>query len=141
MICVECGSLKIENRELKLCGTCNKFRRKVDMVKLPEDPKPIAKVSDVQSKLLQKYAQLKKKFMLNRWCAYHGKPCLPTDIHHSAGRVGVDENGVPMLLATQYFVPVCRIAHQYIEEHPKWAKENGFSENRLLSKASKEEEI
>jgi hypothetical protein len=130
--CIECG--KRAEGTTGLCATHNKLRRVTDNVKLPDDPKPIKKVSDTQGVLLRKYGVLKKKFMLNKWCAYHGKPCLPTDIHHSAGKVGVDENGVPMLLAAQYFVPLCREAHSYIETHPRFAKENGYSESRLVNR-------
>jgi hypothetical protein len=130
--CTECG--KRAEGNTGLCATHNKLRRVSENVKMPEDPKPLKKVSDSQAVLLRKYAALKKKFMLNKWCAYHGRPCLPTDIHHAAGKIGVDENGVPMLLAVQYFVPLCREAHSFIEVNPKFAKENGFSEDRLVKR-------
>jgi hypothetical protein len=131
MICTGCGSLKIENRELSLCSSCNRLNRKAEKITV-KDAEPISKVSDKQRKLLNQYAVLKKKFMLNRWCAYHGNPCLPTDIHHAKGRIGfADEKEIPLLLDTRFFVPLCREAHKFIEENPKFAKEHGYSESRL----------
>lgn len=118
------------------CARCNRLERKAANAKMPDDPKPIAKVSDNQSKLLARYGPLKKKFLFGRWCAYHGKPCLPTTVHHAAGRIGfIDEwareHDVPALLDVRHFVPLCLEAHTYIEEHPAFAKENGYSEDRL----------
>jgi hypothetical protein len=114
------------------CATCLQLERRADRVKMPSDPDPIKKVSQSQAKLLSQYAVIKKRFMLNRWCAYHGKPCLPTDIHHAKGRVGfADEQEIPLLLDVRYFVPVCRVGHDYIEANPQFAKDNGFSESRL----------
>jgi hypothetical protein len=113
------------------CSSCNRLLRKADKVTV-KDAEPIQKVSEKQGKLLSKYAQLKKKFMLGRWCAYHGKPCLPTDIHHAKGRIGfADDQEIPLLVDVRYFVPLCREAHKFIEENPKFAKENGYSESRL----------
>jgi hypothetical protein len=130
MFC-SCGSNKIENKELNLCASCNKFNRKSEKVTV-KDAEPIQKVSEKQKKLLSQYATLKKKFMLGTWCAYHGKPCLPTDIHHAKGRIGfADDQEIPLLIDVRYFVPLCREAHKFIEENPKYAKENGYSESRL----------
>jgi hypothetical protein len=131
-----CGK-PVENRDLMLCSTHNKLRRKIDSIKLPEDPKPIKKVSDIQSKLLAQYAVLKKKFILKKWCAYHGKPCLPTDIHHQLGREGsADDKEIPLLLDTRYWIPVCREAHTWITDNSKEAIEQGYSFSRLTKKQS-----
>lgn len=59
-----------------------------------------------------------------------------TDVHHRAGRVGfADEwaivNNIPLLLDTRFWIALSREAHQYVETHPEWAKENGYSLNRL----------
>jgi predicted GNAT family acetyltransferase len=132
MICSECGSPKIENRDLMLCGSCNQLRRKLDRAKAVLPKEPIAKVSKALAKERAVYATLRQKFLLNKWCAYHGRPCIPTEVHHSAGRTGVNENGVPRLLDVETFVPLCSEAHRYIEEHPNWAKVHGYSESRLI---------
>ena len=59
----------------------------------------------------------------NQICPITGKPT--TDIHHKKGRVGnlfLDEN---------YWVALSREGHKFVEENPEWAKENGYSLNRL----------
>lgn len=131
MICGICGL----DGHLERNGnhaTCNAAIRKAERMKAPEPSAPIAKVSEKQGKLLKHYAKIRQKFLLNKWCAYHGKPCLPTDIHHAMGRVGfADDQEIPLLVDVRYFVPVCREAHRWIEEHPKEAKEQGYSESRL----------
>lgn len=48
-----------------------------------------------------------------------------TDIHHKKGRSGL------LLLDVWWFLSTCRECHQYIEEHPTWAKENDYSMSRL----------
>lgn len=50
---------------------------------------------------------------------------LSTDVHHRRGRVG------DLLTDERYFLAVCRSCHDYIEAHPIFAKEKGFSLNRL----------
>jgi hypothetical protein len=131
MECQSCGNPKIENRDLMLCASCNSLRRRMDRAKAV-DVKPIKKVSKGLAKEREVYARIRQKFLLNKWCAYHGHPCIPTDIHHSAGREGVNEKGIPRLLDGEHFVPLCREAHEYIEKNPKYAKENGFTESRLI---------
>lgn len=56
-----------------------------------------------------------------------------TDIHHTMGR------GV-YLLKTNTWIPVCRHCHNWIENHPKQAKELGFSSSRLENKSEDEKE-
>ncbi len=55
------------------------------------------------------------------------KECkLPSNqIHHKKGRIG------DLLNDTKYFLAVCQTDHDYIERHPIWAKEKGYSLNRL----------
>ena len=97
-----------------------------------KEPKPIKKVSEKMDKNLKKYASLKANFLRSRWCAVHGKPCLPMEIHHQMGRVGfTDDKEIPLLIDVRYWIPVCRIAHNEIEMNPKWAKDNGYSYSRL----------
>lgn len=131
MICGICGEFKPLERNGN-CATCNKLRRIQDRAKAAPEPKPIAKVSQGKAKELQQYAKLRQKFLNGRWCAYHGKPCIPTEVHHAAGRVGVNEKGVPRLLDVENFIALCREAHEYIEKNPQWAKDNNYSESRLI---------
>lgn len=130
----DCGKIS-ENRETGECASCGAARRKAERMTLKQRT-PISKVSDKRGKELNQYATLKAKFILNKWCAYHGKPCLPVDIHHQMGRVGfADEKEIPLLLDVRYWIPVCRQAHTWITEHSKEAIEQGYSFSRL-SKAS-----
>ena len=132
-----CGK-PVENRDSGLCATHNRLDRKINNIKLPDDPKPMKKVSDVQSKLLSMYAPLKKKFLHGRWCGMHGRPCIPTDIHHTAGREGMADDGVtPRLLDVTHWLAVCRQGHDWITEHSKEAIEQGYSESRTAKQETK----
>jgi hypothetical protein len=125
-----CGNIS-ENRDTGECASCGSLRRKAERMTV-KDKTPINKVSDKRGKELNQYAALKKKFMLNRWCEYHGRPCLPTEIHHLMGRVGfADEKEIPLLLDTRYFIPVCRLAHEWITQNSKEAIEQGYSFSRI----------
>lgn len=125
-----CGKIS-ENKDTGECASCGAARRKAERMTLKQRT-PINKVSDKRGKELNQYATLKAKFILNKWCAYHGKPCLPVDIHHQMGRVGfADDKEIPLLLDTRYWIPVCRIAHNWITEHSKEAIEQGYSFSRL----------
>jgi hypothetical protein len=126
----DCGK-PVENRDTGKCASCNALDRRLDRAKAV-DVKPIKKVSKALAKEREIYARLRQKFLLNKWCALHGRNCIPTEIHHAAGREGVNEKGTPRLLDVENFIPLCSEAHRYIEEHPKWAKENGFSESRII---------
>ncbi len=48
-----------------------------------------------------------------------------TQIHHKKGKIG------DLLNDTEYFLAVCWLDHDHIERHPIWAKEKGYSLNRL----------
>lgn len=41
--------------------------------------------------------------------------------HHMGGREG------RLLLKKEWWLPVCRSCHSYIEEHSNWARQHGFS--------------
>jgi len=97
-----------------------------------KEPKPINKVSEKIDKNLKQYAVMRKKFLLNRWCAVHHRPCVPSQIHHMMGRVGfADEKEIPLLIDVRFWIAVCPEAHKEITEKPKWAIENGYSYSRL----------
>lgn len=72
-----------------------------------------------------KYRTIRKKFLeQNPDCIRCNG--MATEIHHAKGRIG------DLLLDTQYFKPVCRYCHHWIENHPKEAKELGLSVSRLI---------
>lgn len=48
-----------------------------------------------------------------------------TDVHHKKGRVG------SLYLDERFWIALSRAGHKQVEENPEWAKENGYSLNRL----------
>ena len=89
-------------------------------------PKPIPKVSDKRKIDNLKYSALRIEFLgkkENRICPITKKPT--TDIHHKKGRIG------SLLLDTRFWIALSREGHRFVEENPIWAKENGYSLNRI----------
>lgn len=89
--------------------------------------KPIKKLSDKRKVENAKYLVLRIEFLgkpENQKCPITGKHT--TDVHHMKGRIG------SLLLDTRYWVALSREAHKFVEENPEWAKENGYSLNRLI---------
>ena len=66
-------------------------------------------------------AEFLSKYPRCEWCKMPA-----TEIHHKKGRMG------EMLNETKYFMSVCRTCHLWIEDHPREAKEKGFTLDRLL---------
>lgn len=95
------------------------------------DPKPepkqkkkakaISKVSKSRKLDLKLYEQARdeyiKKNPICEACNEEHTDC----IHHKAGRIG------SLLYNPRYFLSVCNICHDTIENNPEWAKEMGFS--------------
>jgi hypothetical protein len=113
--CRVTGCLKHGNFEN---GICDKCRVKIDKS---------FKIGNLSKKRIQQnkdYSKIRIEFLkLNPICAVTGNQA--TEIHHKKGRTG------GLLTDVRYFLPVCREAHIYIENNPKWAKEMGYSLNRL----------
>jgi len=88
--------------------------------------KPIPKVSDKRKIENAKYSVLRIEFLgkkENQICPITGWPT--TDIHHKKGRIG------DLFLDTRYWIALSREGHQHVEDNPQWAKENGYSLDRL----------
>lgn len=88
--------------------------------------KPIPKVSDKRKVENAKYSVLRIEFLgkkENQICPITGWPT--TDIHHKKGRIG------ELFLDTRYWIALSREGHQHVEDNPEWAKENGYSLDRL----------
>ena len=91
--------------------------------------KPLYKIPKVSKKRqvenLQ-YLVLRTEFLAkkeNQICPITNKPT--TDIHHQKGRIG------KLLLDTRFWIALSREGHKFVEENPEWAKEAGYSLNRL----------
>lgn len=109
----ECNDSKQEYQANKISGT-----------KKPQ--KAIKKVSEKRSIENLQYSADRIVFLgkpENKICPITKKPT--TDVHHKKGRVG------SLFLNQRYWVALSREGHKYVEENPEWAKENGFSLNRL----------
>ena len=85
--------------------------------------KPISQKRQIEN---LKYQVLRTEFLgkpENQICPITNQPT--TDIHHKKGRVG------SLFLDTTFWIALSREGHRYVEENPEWAKENGYSLNRL----------
>ena len=135
MIC-DCGSDKTERNGK--CASCNRMERKAAALKLPDDPKPIAKQSDEMKRMMALYVRKKAKWIKGKKCAVL-KNVPATDVHHSAGR-GIhsyydeyaQERGICLLMDDRFWIPVSREGHIEIERRPEWARKMGFTEDRLI---------
>lgn len=111
-----------------------------DNAKVPEKRnfKPIPKKSAKRKKEDIEYLKKRAVFLNkeeNKKC-----PVFPnlytTDVHHKKGRIGfADEQarleGISLYLDERFWLAVSRKGHKKIEENPAWAKENGYSIDRL----------
>ena len=94
--------------------------------KQSKEKKQINKVSDKRKLEVIIYKSERIKFLMlpeNKVCPITKQPT--TDVHHSKGRIGT------LYLDKRYWIALSREGHKYVEEHPEWARENGFSLSRL----------
>ena len=110
------------------CTDCVSERVEKEKAKPPKIKAKIKPVSDKRKKEDALY-QLERVLFLrqpeNQKCPITGKPT--TDVHHMKGRIG------DLLLNKKYWIALSREGHKYVEENPEWAKENGYSLNRLTN--------
>lgn len=115
--CLDCG--RYDRFSKGLCKGCWKIKF----------GKPIRKVSVKHQQTINDYKVIRKSFLeKHAVCEAKLKDCTgtATEVHHIAGKSCKEQ-----YLNEDNFLPVCRNCHKYIEEHPEFAKENGFSKNRL----------
>jgi hypothetical protein len=84
----------------------------------------IPKVSQKQARINALYTVLRKQFLKDnpncRVCGLEAE-----EVHHKLGRIG------NRMLDTTEWLSVCSLCHHEIEMRPEWAKENGYSKNRI----------
>ena len=81
------------------------------------------KVSVKRARQIRQYSRVRSEYLNgNPYCQRCGK--MATDIHHKAGRS-------KKYLDVLTWLAVCRTCHQWIELHPKEAKELGYSISRI----------
>lgn len=113
LLCVDCGSNKIENRELGLCSSCNKARRDKENAK-PKVVKAVKRVSEKRAKELETYPKLKKQYLEHKMACemkFQGCSITSTDIHHAS----LSEKN---FLNTDTWVGCCRFCHSVCENMP-----------------------
>ncbi len=129
--CINNDGNPVENKDTGECASCGAARRKAERRKVPVK-KPIKKFSDKKKNELDQYAVLREAFLLRKWCGIHGKPCIPTEVHHKKGKVGMTEQGIARLLDITEWLPVCHDGHVEITENSKQAIEDGHSTPRTV---------
>lgn len=99
--------------------------------------KPLPKVSKKRAVENAKYTVKRLEFLgkpENKICPVTGKEAI--EIHHKLGRIGFADqwariNNMSLLLDSRFWLAVSREGHMKIEMNPEWAKENGYSLDRL----------
>lgn len=72
------------------------------------------------------YKKEHKKYLIAYpYCEVRECKLSSNQIHHKKGRIG------SLLYNPEYFLAVCSDCHSKIELNPVWAKENGYSIDRL----------
>ena len=72
----------------------------------------------------REYSKLRNQFLIdNPKCAVCNSPA--TEVHHKLGRIG------DLLTDTIHFLAVDHDCHVKVENNPVWAKENGYSGDRI----------
>ena len=100
----------------------------------------IPKQSKKMAALMPRYYKIRADFMNaldSQDCPVYPDKSI-SDVHHKKGRSPdayaddwARENNIPLLLDVRFFLAVSRYGHDYIEANPKWAKEMGYSLDRL----------
>lgn len=127
-VCVCCKRKRLIYSK-KMCQSCywsDNKKKNEGKQKTIKEFKPIPKISQKRKIENAKYIVLRIEFLgkkENSICPVTGEKT--TEIHHKKGRVG------SLFLNTKFWLGVSRKGHLKIENNPEWAKENGFSENRL----------
>ena len=119
--CKTCG------KEFKLFRTTDKYCSPECVENKPQKKSaaPIKPVSDKMTKELAKYRRLRSQYLeATPTCEVRGCNRTATDIHHRRSR------GI-YLCVVEYFLAVCRPCHLKIESEVIWAKEQGYSVDRL----------
>lgn len=90
---------------------------------------PIKKISDKRKKQLSEYKKKRDAYLLRfKQCQVSDCKKPSSEVHHIKGR----END--LLLEELYWMAVCRMCHQRIDNDPNWARENGYSDRGGICK-------
>jgi len=103
-----------------------KCQIRIDNSKKVKVPCQIKKVSEKRKLEDIEYKRLRLEFLSkpeNKICPI--MKTETTDIHHKKGRIG------KLYLETTFWIALSREGHRMVEENPEWAKEQGYSLDRL----------
>lgn len=85
----------------------------------------IPRVSTKRAKKDAEYGKLRERYLTeNSLCKVNVRGCMhfATDVHHT--RNGSDRDVYYLIQST--WLPVCRVCHSWVHEHPKKAREMGW---------------
>jgi hypothetical protein len=119
------------------CQNLCKPPKEKKVYQLPRSTKPINKKSKKQAVLDSKYLVVRIQFLSkpeNQICPVTKQRA--TEVHHKKGRKGfadqwARDNNISLIIDDRFFLGVSRDGHEAIENNPEWAKENGYSLNRI----------
>ena len=111
------------------CKSCWSAHSSKTSIKPTVKQKPIRPRSPKRASQEAEYSAKRKVFLTKHPMCQMNLPGIcttyATDVHHMKGRIG------DLLLDEQFWKAGCRACHDYVEKHPKEAKEMGLSLNRL----------
>lgn len=119
------------------CASHNAQHRKMERLakKAPKKPKPIPRRSQKMDVIMEEYNRRRPGYLAGKKCAVFPDQ-KANQIHHKMGRIGyadvyAEENDIPLILDERFWLPVSQDGHDKIERNPDWAKDKGFSFERL----------
>ena len=130
--CAGCGLDKViwkNNQGKKYCKDCWYSQ---EIVKLPSNSRPLKPKSDKKDVLDVLYSKMRKEFLgepQNSTCRAKLPGCMGQfkenlTVHHTKGR------GLYYLDKTTW-IPLCLSCHEWVETHPKEAREMNLSQSKL----------
>lgn len=127
----DCGNYATSNTDK--CESCNREERKSEKSIKDDSIKLKKKLQYKPKKRSTKRAKQERDYLVkrgvflnkNQSCQVIGCGKESNQVHHKAGRIGL------LLLYTPLWLAVCETCHPKIEENPMWAKNNGYSVNRI----------
>ncbi len=129
-VCSHCGKERVIWKSAgkdKYCQPCW-YQLKPAKLVIKSPAKKVKKVSTKRRKQNSEYTQVRHDFLYqHEFCKARLPICTQwaTEIHHMKGRIE------ELITDTQFFLPVCRSCHDWIENHPEEAYVLGLSLPRL----------
>lgn len=130
--CSSCNLDKVIWKNFEGNKYCKDCWYSKEMLKAPSNKRPIKQKSDKQDVLDVLYSKMRKEFLErpeNATCRAKLPGCLGVfkqnlTVHHTKGRGRY-------FLDQLTWIPLCLTCHQWVEEHPKEAREMNLSGSKL----------